>query len=47
MLLSQLFKIIFVLFAVSGALIYKVANTVLSKLFQSSEEEINRTAETN
>jgi len=32
MLISQLFKIIFVLFAVSGALIYKLANVALSKL---------------
>jgi hypothetical protein len=46
MLLSQLFKIIFVLFAISGALIYKIANIVISKLLLSSEE-VSRTPEAN
>jgi len=35
MLLSQLFKIIFVLFSVSGALIYKLAHILLAKLLLS------------
>jgi len=32
MLLSQMFKIVFVLIAVSGAMIYKLANIALSRL---------------
>ncbi len=44
MLLSQLFKIVFVLFAVSGALIYKLASIALSKLLLPTQTSTSNQA---